>query len=131
MDSSPLRRLRAAWFMLGLLVLAGATGCTSVKNTAEDAVAWVRGALQTNLDASLERTTRATVAAMKDLKFDSISSRQDALSGQVTARTAKDERIEIALTPLGPKQTRIDIRIGTFTDETPAREVLTAIRARL
>lgn len=131
MDSSHSLRRAAALAALGLAMLAAFPACTSVKHTSEDVIAWVRGALQTNLDASLERTQRAAVSALKALRFDSIASRSDALSGRITAITAKNEQVEIELTPLGPKQTRIDIRIGTFTDETPAREILTAIRDRL
>lgn len=131
MDSSPFRRLRAVWFVLGLVALGGVAGCTSVKKTTEDAVAWVRGALQTNLAHSLEHSTAATTAALKDLKFDSIATRQDALSGNVTAKTAKDEVVEVVLTPVGAKQTRIDIRVGTFSDRTAAHEVLSAILRRL
>lgn len=119
--------LAACFVVLAL----GFTGCSSVRAAKDDAVAWVRGALQTNLDAPLEKTTRAATAALGDLKFVSIVTKQDVLSGVVTARTAKDEQVEVLLTPLGSKQTRVDIRVGLFSDKTAALEVLVAIRKRL
>lgn len=126
--------MKTKFFVLGAALLAAGaafSGCTSVRTTTDDAIAWVRGALQTNLDASLEKTARASGAAMKDLKFTSIVSKQDALSGRVTARTAKDEEVEVLLTPLGAKQTRVDVRVGLISDQTAAMEVLSAIRKRL
>ena len=123
---------RRTVLMCGALACAALfTSCTSVRTATEDAVAWVRGALQTNLNHPLERSTKAATAAMKDLKFVSIAARQDALTGLVTARTAKDELVEITLTALGPKATRIDIRVGTFNDKTAAYQVLSAINRRL
>lgn len=111
------------------LLLAG--GCAHVREATSDAVAWVRGALQTTVDYSIEDTVAATSKALKKLQFAEIASRADALAGVVTAKTALGEKIEITLTSLTPAATRVDIRVGTFGDEAVSQRILTEIRTQL
>ncbi len=120
--------------LIALLTATGlflATGCTHVREATNDAVAWVRGALQTTLDASLEDTVAATTKALKNLQFSEIASRADALAGVVTAKTALGEKIEITLTALTPTTSRIDIRVGSFGDEPVSQRILGEIQIAL
>ena len=105
--------------------------CTHVREATNDAVAWVRDALQTTVDAPLDRTVRATTNALKNLQFASIATKADAISGVVTAKTARDEKIEITITSVTPTQTRLDIRVGAFGDKPVSQRILSEILKEL
>ena len=123
------RRLPPLVLLAGLAFTLGA--CTHVREATNDAVAWVRDALQTTFDAPLDRTVKATTAALKKLQFSSVATRADALSGVVTATTARDEKIEITITSVTPVQTRVDIRVGTFGDKPVSQRILGEIQLQL
>ena len=116
---------------LSLALLAASAlmfgACTHVREATNDAVAWVRDALQTTVDAPLDRTVRATTNALKNLQFASIATKADAISGVVTAKTARDEKIEITITSVTPTQTRLDIRVGAFGDKPVSQRILSEI----
>ena len=116
---------------LSLALLAASAlmfgACTHVREATNDAVAWVRDALQTTVDAPLDRTVRATTNALKNLQFASIATKADAISGVVTAKTARDEKIEITITSVTPTQTRLDIRVGSFGDKPVSQRILSEI----
>ena len=120
---------------LSLALLAASAlmfgACTHVREATNDAVAWVRDALQTTVDAPLDRTVRATTNALKNLQFASIATKADAISGVVTAKTARDEKIEITITSVTPTQTRLDIRVGAFGDKPVSQRILSEILKEL
>lgn len=122
-------RLLRSLLLASLAFALGA--CTHVREATNDAVAWVRDALQTTLDAPLDRTVKATTAALKQLQFSTVVTRADALSGVVTATTARDEKIEITLASVTPIQTRVDIRVGTFGDKPVSQRILGEIQLQL
>lgn len=119
----PLALLAASAFMFG--------ACTHVREATNDAVAWVRDALQTTVDAPLDRTVKATTKALKNLQFASVATKADAISGVVTAKTARDEKIEITITSVTPTQTRLDIRVGAFGDKPVSQRILSEILKEL
>ncbi len=105
--------------------------CTHVREATSDAVAWVRDALQTTVDSSLADTVKATSKALKNLQFAAIATKSDAISGIVTAKTARDEKIEITITSVTPTQTRLDIRVGSFGDKPVSQRILSEILQQL
>jgi hypothetical protein len=121
--------------LLSLLLLAATAlafgACAHVREATNDAVAWVRDALQTTVDAPLDRTVKATTKALKNLQFAEIATRADAISGVVTAKTARDEKIEITITSVTPVQTRLDIRVGAFGDKPVSQRILGEINQEL
>ena len=122
------RFLSLALLVASVLVFGA---CTHVREATNDAVAWVRDALQTTVDAPLDRTVRATTNALKNLQFASIATKADAISGVVTAKTARDEKIEITITSVTPTQTRLDIRVGAFGDKPVSQRILSEILKEL
>ncbi len=115
-----------------LLVATFAFGaCTHVREATSDAVAWVRDALQTTVDAPLDRTVKSTTRALQNLQFAAVATKADALAGVVTAQTARDEKIEITITSVTPVQTRLDIRVGAFGDRPVSQRILAEIQAEL
>ena len=120
---------------LTLVLLAASAlmfgACTHVREATSDAVAWVRDALQTTVDSSLADTVKATSKALKNLQFAAIATKSDAISGIVTAKTARDEKIEITITSVTPTQTRLDIRVGSFGDKPVSQRILSEILGEL
>jgi hypothetical protein len=106
-----------------LVVVAGAAGGT---------VAYVKGALTANLPNPIVDVQKATKKALtKDLNFVLINSSEDAVTAVYHARNAKDEKIEIRLDLVTDTTTKIDIRIGTFGNETLSQLILQKIQKRL
>ena len=127
-------------FPLSLLLAAGLslcslahTGCVAVAaaGAGAGAVAYVRGELSDTLEASLDRSVRASNAAITGLQFAKVSERKDALNAVIIARTAEDKKVEIRLIKIGDKSTEVKIRVAVFGDEVIARAVLDRIRDNL
>lgn len=116
--------------------LALTTGCILVAAGAGAAAgvgtfAYVRGELKSTLDASLDRTWRATQTAMKDLKFAVTKEQKDALQAELTGRTAADKKVLVKLVKLTNNATEVRIRVGTFGDESLSKLILEKIKANL
>ena len=116
--------------------LALTTGCILVAAGAGAAAgvgtyAYVRGELESTLDAPLDRTWRATQTAMKDLKFAVTKEQKDALQAELTARTAADKKVLVKLLKLTNNTTEVRVRVGTFGDESLSRLILEKIKANL
>jgi len=117
--------------LLGLLSVIN-TGCIAVAAGAgAGAVAYVHRDLETTLSFDLEKTTKAAVEAIGNLKFTKVSEKQDALQAELIARTAQDRRIEIRLTAVDKKSTLVKIRVGVFGEERTSQAILEAIKDNL
>ncbi len=133
----PVRRARLRAIVtaatLGVAVCLLSTGCVAVvaASAAGAGVAWVRGALETTLEADLDRAYRATQSALRDLEFAVVSERKSGVDAAVFARTARDKRVEVVLERTGDKSTRVSIRIGVFGDESLSLAVLERIKDAL
>lgn len=117
--------------MLGNLVAT--SGCVAVAAGAGAgaAVAYVRGDLDTTLNAGFERSLRATNAAVAALQFAKVSEKKDALQAIVIARNAADKKIEIRVEQSGENLAKVKIRVGVFGDETLSLAILEKIKANL
>lgn len=128
--------VRSAQFVVAL-VLLGATaltsGCLAVAAGAGAGatVAYVRGDLDTTLNAGFERSLAAVNAAVAQLQYAKVSEKRDALEATVIARNASDKRIFLRLDTLAADATKLKIRIGTFGDDTLTQAVLEKIKANL
>ncbi len=116
---------------LGVSVIS-LSGCIlAAAGAGAGAVAYVRGELETNLDADYDRAVEATRGALADLEFARVSENKDALKAVLIYRTAMDKRVEVSLTNSAKKLTNIKIRVGVFGDEQVSLSVLNKIKARL
>lgn len=133
--------LGAGRFRLVSLVLAGAalaaltvtSGCLAVAAGAGagTAVAYVRGDLDTTLNANFDRSDWAVNEAIKQLQFAKVSEKRDALQAIIIARNAADKKIELRLDKLADDATKLKIRVGTFGDDTMTQAVLERVKANL
>jgi hypothetical protein len=118
----PLLLLPAA--QSGCLIAAAAVGTGAT-------VAYVRGDLETTLDASPNQVADASVAAAKDLSLVVVSHDIDGLGGKVVTRTADDTRIVIAIEGQSDKLSKVTIRVGTFGDNAIQQRVMDKIKSEL
>ena len=109
-----------------ILVAAGAAGAA-----AAGTVAYVRGQLTASLGNDYDGVVRAANRAIEQMKFAKISDKTDALTANLTARTAQDKKIEIVVTKVGAALTKVEIRVGVFGDETVSMTILDKIKANL
>ena len=135
-----LKTLFTAWFTgslvasaLLLTALAVTSGCVAVVAGAGAgaAVAYVRGDLDTTLDASFAKSVRAVEKTIAQLKYAKISDHQDALQATLIARNAADQKIELYLEKLTDDATKLKIRVGTFGEEALQNEILAKIKSNL
>ena len=116
-----------------LTALAVTSGCVAVVAGAGAgaAVAYVRGDLDTTLDASFAKSVRAVEKTIAQLKYTKISDHQDALQATLIARNAADQKIELYLEKLTDDATKLKIRVGTFGEEALQNEILAKIKSNL
>lgn len=126
------RRILAAG-ALGVAVMTSLSGCVAVvaAGAAGAGVAWVRGALETNLEANFDRCYRAGQEAIRELEFAAVSERKSGVDAVLVARTALDKRIEIVLKRVGDKSTQVSIRVGVFGDEALSLALLERMKKNL
>ena len=114
-----------------LTALAYTTGCVALAAGAGAAVAYVRGDLDTTLDASFAKSVRAANETIAELKYAKVSDHQDALQATIVARTAADQKIELYLEKVTVDATKLKIRVGTFGEEALQNEILAKIKSNL
>jgi hypothetical protein len=131
---SSMLRSRVVAALLAIAPVVTLTGCIALAAGAAagaGAVAYVRGELDTSLNANLDAVDRAANRAGDELKFAKINESADALTRILTLRTADDKKIEIRLTRTTDTLTRVRIRVGLLGDETLSRLLLEKIQANL
>ena len=121
--------------LLGLALLLQ-TGCALVLIGGGAAAgiggyAYVKGELKAVEKNSLDKVWEASLAAMQDLEFPVTSQSKDALTGKLTARTAKDKKVSIELKALPDSSTEIKVRVGTFGDEALSLVIMDKIKKHL
>ncbi len=126
--------------LAALLTVGGAmamltlnSGCLAVAAGAGAGatVAYMRGDLDTTLNASYEKSVRAANEAIKQLQFAKVSENKDALQATIIARTGADKKIELRVDKLADDATKLKIRVGTFGDDALTQSILEKIKANL
>jgi hypothetical protein len=116
-----------------LLALTVTSGCLAVAAGAGAgaAVAYVRGDLDTTLDASFAKSVHAVQKTVADLKYAKVSDQEDALQATIIARTSTDKKIEMYLEKVTDGTTKLKIRVGTFGEEALQNEILARVKENL
>lgn len=127
------RYLRLAAALLAVAALPWLTGCVVVAAGAvgAGAVAYVRGELESSVEADLDATYAAAQSALAKLEFARIEQRKSGLDAQLVHRTALDKRVEIKLKKITDRLTKIEIRVGIVGDQELSLTLLDKIRAEL
>lgn len=121
--------------LLAVLPLAALSGgCLLVAGAAAvgaGAYVYVNGEYKQTVDAPLERTWNAAVAAVDDLKLTVKTKQHDGLKGRITADQADGANVWISLDAAGEKSTTIVIRVGVAGDEAASQLIMSKIQSRL
>lgn len=127
------RTLRLAAALLAVAALPWLTGCVVVAAGAvgAGAVAYVRGELESSVEADLDTAYAAAQRALEKLEFARIEQRKSGLDAQLVHRTALDKRVEIKLKKITDRLTKIEIRVGIVGDQELSLTLLDKIRAEL
>lgn len=127
------RYFRLTVALLIVAALPWLTGCVVVAAGAvgAGAVAYVRGELESSVEADLDATYAATQRALEKLEFAKIDQRKSGLDAQLVHRTALDKRVEIKLKKITDRLTKIEIRVGLVGDQELSLTLLDKIRAEL
>ena len=93
--------------------------------------AYHMGQLEATLDASPQTVMNASKAAISDLHFAEVSSKQEGLDGQIVAKTADDRKVQVKIDGQSDRVTKVVIIVGVLGDESLSRQVLDKIRSNL
>lgn len=109
------------------------SGCVAVVagGVGAGTVAYVRGDLQTKIEAPHSAVYQASQSAVESLGFALVEQKEDAVSGEIIARTSQDRRVRIQTQEETSETTGLSIRIGTFGDEELSRRILREIEGNL
>jgi hypothetical protein len=118
--------------ILGLL-LASQAGCLLVAAAAGTGatVAYVRGDLESNVDADPKAVADAAERALKDLDIAVISKEASLIDGRVQGRTARDVKITIVIKGESENSSHVSVRMGTFGDAATQSNIMEHIRKQL
>lgn len=127
------RWIRVTAALLTAALLPGLTGCVVVAAGAvgAGAVAYVRGELESSVEADLDAVYQAAQRALAKLEFARIDQRKSGLDAQLIHRTALDKRVVVKLKKITDRLTKIEIRVGVVGDQELSLTLLDKIRAEL
>lgn len=127
------RMLMAGALVATLPVLAGcvAVAVGAAAGAGAGTVAYVRGELQANLDAPLDRAVAAVNKTITVLKMTKTSETTNVAAVTVKAASLQDKTVTVSLKKLTDNATAIGIRIGTFGDQAQAQQFLDEVKRHL
>lgn len=126
-------RVRLVLALLALAALPLLNGCVVVAAGAvgAGAVAYVRGELESSLEANLDTAYASTQRALARLEFAKIEENRSGVDARLVHRTALDKKVEIKLKKVTDRLTKIEIRVGVVGDQELSLTLLDKIRAEL
>lgn len=108
----------------GCLLVAAAAGTGAT-------VAYVKGDLESTIEASPKQIAEATRAAMTALEMHVISGESSSVDAKVVGRTAADRKLTVVAKAGSGGSSTISIRAGTFGDDAIQARLLEEICRRL
>jgi hypothetical protein len=108
----------------GCLVAAAAAGTGA-------AVVYSKGDKDFTADATVAQCMSAAASTMQDLKYNIEKNESSASDGEIFARSATDRSVKIHVTYLADKSTRVNIKVGTWGDETITQQIWDTMRTYL
>jgi hypothetical protein len=127
-------RIILAVLLAGMAICA--TGCwvvpfAVVGGGAAGTVAYVKGDLETTLDAGMDKSYAASLKALEQLQIVPTQKLKDSLSAEIIARRSDDTKITVALTRVDDKITKMSIRVGVFGDQAQSTTIYERIKQNL
>lgn len=109
-----------------MLLAAGAGAGAGVAT-----VSYIKGELQSNYPASLDRTWEETLGALKDLDIKIVYTERNKVNGNIEGRKNDGTKIKITLFQETTGTTLVKIRVGVFGDDAYSRVINSRIASRL
>jgi hypothetical protein len=109
-------------------ILIATAGASAAEATAD---AYVRGGYRMAEAYSIGIAQRATLTALSDLGMPAHRERSSEKYAEIFARTSDGYSVRVELIAKSDVVTRLNIRVGTFGDETLSQLIANTIRARL
>lgn len=128
---SPVSGRVCAAASVALVLALAAGGCASVERGTDKTVSFVRGDLNTTVNAGYDAAVRATREALGRLRFTIESELGDGVHTEFYARTALDKGVQVRVTRGDAAVTAVRIRVGAIGNEAVANSVITEIENRL
>ena len=94
-------------------------------------IAFVNGDLEYNFDASVEEVHGASVRALHKLGLPVSGDVSDKHNAKIKSTYADGKDITITISALTEKSSKIQIRVGTFGDQTRSENILNTIQKYL
>jgi len=129
MDARTTARL---WPLLAL-TLAALPACAPTRGAPEDSDSWefTHNQYVGVVGGSVDRTYRATMAAVEQLGMTVRAQSREATRAQVRAREADGTSVEINLLRQSGEFTRVTVHIGVLGDEARSRAIVAKIKENL
>ena len=128
-------RLHKAFMLPALVLLALASaGCGLILVAGGAAagglgvVAYLEGNLEAMDDVAFDKAWKAARAGLEELKYTITKEDKGPTSASLIAHGAKDERVEVRLSPTSAKTTKITVRVGMMGDKGKSQFILDTIR---
>ena len=125
-----LQALAISALLAGMAISSGCIAAVAVGAAGAGAggVAYVRGELDATLNNGYMATVDATRRALDDLRFAREPEKADDLTTVFIARTSEDKKIQVTVRRTADKLSKVEIRVGTFGDETLSQTILDRIK---
>jgi hypothetical protein len=108
------------------------TGCLAVvAGGAAGGTMYVKGDLETTLEAPMTKAATATEKALNKMQLKKISAEHDSLTGEFIYRSVSDKKITVKLKRQTDMLTEINIRVGIMGDETLSQNIYDMIQKEL
>jgi hypothetical protein len=119
---------------LALALLLGAqSGCLVAAAAGAGAAtyAYASGELTAHVDAPVSEVGPAARAVFEEMGGMITTYEPGSVEAKIYARLPNDKRVEVLARPVTEKATKLNVRVGTFGDESLSRTVVEKIRAKL
>jgi hypothetical protein len=126
-----MRGLAVVVLMGGLALSQGGCLIAAAAGAAGGTIAYVKGDLEGAVDGSVGQTVAAAKAAFEEMGMPVLSSYVAGSEGEVHARVGSDNKAKVKVTMLGEKSSKVNVRVGTFGDESLSREIYDKIKAKV
>ncbi len=126
--------MKTSRIFIALLFIAAlfAQACyTSVGETTESSVAFVRNTLRDHIAAPIDKVYNASLKAVDSLEMKLINKRKDNLSAEIITRNIENQKITINLKATEFGSTEISIQVSLIGDKTKSQVILNEINKHL
>ena len=118
---------------VGLMVVT-TSGCVALLLGAvagAGSVVYVKGELEKNLDATVVKMHKASLAGLKDLDMFVLSDELNVHNASIRSEDAQGKKVTIRIDALTERSSKIKIRIGIVGNKTKSQIILDAIERKL